>query len=95
MATRGTTEGAGRPSADALPVDGRALSFALGDRLTAAETPVAAFDHAASPGGIRLYPATEHTRILALRSPVGHRRFYEVDDGVEDALDDADDWQRA
>lgn len=97
MATRGTTDGRERrPSTDQLPIDSsRALSFGLGDQLTADETPLAAFDHAHSPGRLRLYPATEHTVILALRSPVGHRRFYEVDADVEAALDDADAWQHA
>ena len=63
----------------------RPLSWALGERLLDAD---AAPDLTLRGPGDRVtvavYPATDHTALVTVRSPVGRRRFYEVPAGVVD-----------
>ena len=73
------------------------LSWELGSRVVSEATRLAAWEHVTTGRTLTVYDATDHTVVVAVRTPAGRERFYGAPradlDENRSALADADDWR--
>jgi hypothetical protein len=103
MATHGTqpsTRTARLP--DAVPLDlpvVSRLSWELGSRVVSDAPLLGEWEHPQTGRRLDVYDATDQTVVLAVRTPVGRRRFFGATKDEFEArrsrLADADDWRRS
>ena len=77
MASREPATGPG-PSRAFDPSVGTTLSWALGRRIIGDEESTRLFERREGRRTLTAYAVTDHTCVVAVRSPVGREKFYEV-----------------
>jgi len=86
------------PSCPLPGVSARPLSWELGERIVAEDATRRrlTLSNASGRTTVGVFEATDHTAVVAVRTPVGRRKYYEVPaaaiDRAVDAVADDDSW---